>query len=413
MPKKTNNKTDSANRAPFRLERELLIRCARWPIDPQSIDVVRKLSLSDLKWSYVLRLAEYHRIVPLLHRYLDSAGGDIPAPVRESLRSRYIENCKANLLLFAELVRLCRSLDTEGIVAIPYKGPCLSLALHGSLAMRQSGDLDILVRRDEFDRARQVLTQSGYRPATPEDTGLEAYSRKVGVALQLVRTDGLIFVDLHWCVTPMYFPSSTYPDELFGHIDIIERSGCRLRIPSSDYLLLALVMHGARHHWARLIWLSDLTTLIETRPLDWSVILDVAQRTSTVRILWVALLMANSVLGAPIPDKVMEQARRDGAAIRLSEKLQAWLFREGAEAPTLVETYAYFLNVRERWTDKARFAAHAARRRMQLTTRDREAGFPELLTPLYYLMRPIRLVREYGLTPVLSFVNELFHRPGK
>ena len=63
-----------------------------------------------------------------------------------------------------ELLRLLTLFESAGIPAIPYKGPLLASLVYGKIARRQFCDLDILVRKRGFPKARRLLLSQDYRP---------------------------------------------------------------------------------------------------------------------------------------------------------------------------------------------------------------------------------------------------------
>jgi len=66
-----------------------------------------------------------------------------------------------------ELAAIAGLLDGHGVECVPYKGPTLALRAYGDLAMREFGDLDLLVRARDVLKAKSVLMGRGYVPITP------------------------------------------------------------------------------------------------------------------------------------------------------------------------------------------------------------------------------------------------------
>ena len=59
-----------------------------------------------------------------------------------------------NIQLYGELIRALRTLRDAGIPAIVLKGAALVDTIYPSIAHRPTGDIDLLVRRADRDRAR-------------------------------------------------------------------------------------------------------------------------------------------------------------------------------------------------------------------------------------------------------------------
>src|SRR5687767_3457728 len=154
-----------------------------------------------LRWEHVLELAWWHRLGPLLYRYLGVAG---PAPpdVLGRLRQVYIANASRNLYLGAALERILDALDRVGIRAMPLKGAALVDTVYPDPALRQMADLDVLVPRSRLDEANSVLAALGYRYRTPireinEPEWMQEHHRHDA---PLVDPDDLVKVELHYHV---------------------------------------------------------------------------------------------------------------------------------------------------------------------------------------------------------------------
>ena len=51
-----------------------------------------------------------------------------------------------------------------GIEVIPYKGVVLSELYYGDIALRQSGDMDLFVRKQDVVRIKRAVRDLGYTP---------------------------------------------------------------------------------------------------------------------------------------------------------------------------------------------------------------------------------------------------------
>jgi hypothetical protein len=108
------------------------------------------------------------RISSLLYRRLYSlCPGKIPPTVLDYLRNGYLMRSARNLLLTTELLKILDLFDSEGIPAVPFKGPVLAAQLYEDAALREFNDIDILVPRQNAFKALRMLQYLGY-PAIPE-----------------------------------------------------------------------------------------------------------------------------------------------------------------------------------------------------------------------------------------------------
>jgi hypothetical protein len=120
---------------------------------------ITSLLTPDLDWQRVLDSAEHHRLVPALHAALAGKNG-VPSTVR--VRSQ--KHAWRVLHFTVELTKIARCFEQGGIEFLAHKGPALGQLLYGNPAMRQFGDLDVIVRSRDFSRAKNALIELGYDP---------------------------------------------------------------------------------------------------------------------------------------------------------------------------------------------------------------------------------------------------------
>jgi hypothetical protein len=149
----------------IRLEAELLLCCTRTRVAPYTGARIEALVRADLDWAYVVETALHHRTMPLLHSSLRAAFPEaVPLRVLAQLRAFAYANAAQNRFLTGELLTLLQVLEHHAIAAIPLKGPILAASVYGHIALRQCGDLDILVPPQHVLQAKELLMGQGYRP---------------------------------------------------------------------------------------------------------------------------------------------------------------------------------------------------------------------------------------------------------
>src|SRR5207247_2195984 len=157
---------------------------------------------------------------------------------------------RRNLRFAGELLRLLELFEGEGIAAVPFKGPVLAVAAYGDIALRESRDLDILVRRGDVQHAKQLLLSRGYRPELSVEAGHDAALLASGYHYPLRRDDGLA-VELHWNLAPREFPYPVDLEEVWTRLRPVRLGGRTVCTLASEDLLLFLCAHGAKHCWWR------------------------------------------------------------------------------------------------------------------------------------------------------------------
>src|ERR1051326_5918676 len=133
---------------------QLLLCCARATMDPGHASLTQELLNERIDWQRLLRKARQHHVLPLLCKQLSALGvAMMPEPVLKQLRTIFAANRRRNAFLAGELIRIVEIFERSGIPAIPFKGPALAVEAYGDLSLRQFGDLDIIVPKEDVARA--------------------------------------------------------------------------------------------------------------------------------------------------------------------------------------------------------------------------------------------------------------------
>lgn len=338
-------------------EAKLLVATARTYLDPSSQATINRLLQGQIEWALLIQMAHQHEITPLLYtclRQIDSSS--VPAAVMQRLQLEFEQGAQWNLYLTHELLALLKRLAEYGIAAVPYKGPILAQEIYGNLALRHFADMDLIVRRRDVARVRQLLSEEGYRPRqllTPFQEFLQFYSKNTRGFIHMSKN---VKFDLHWGVTQLRHFSFPMTEERFWSLlQSRHLGGVKVAVIPPEEMLQFLCIHGARHHWIILKWVCDVAEMIRQRPdLQWSRLITQAEDLGNLRILWLGLHLANRVLDAPLPVEVLRQMAADPMVESLSRQVQQGWFQEqergGWEENVAVRTY--LIDIKERWQDR-------------------------------------------------------------
>jgi len=148
----------------IRPELELLLVCARRHVDGETAHRARELAAQPLDWDYLIQNSVRHGLLPLLYTNLKAAAAAVPQDQLDRLRDLFQKNAVRSALFTGELLKILDLLESEKILAMPYKGPAMAVSLYGNPALRQFVDLDILVRKQDVWRCQELLISMGYEP---------------------------------------------------------------------------------------------------------------------------------------------------------------------------------------------------------------------------------------------------------
>lgn len=374
-----------------RVEDELLLCCARTEASAEVAAKIQTLVASDVDWDYLFQLARRHAIIPLLYSQLTREGANlIPPSDLALLRLHYQQNHARNIILTDELVRLIRIFNNAGIETIPYKGPALALFAYGNLALRRFVDLDVIVKKADVLRARDLLLDRGYAPGKSLSLAQQELLLKTQHNLQFSRDNRRLLLELHWEVAPHLFASSVQENELWQNLTTLNINGTELKTLSADDLLFSLCVHGSRHLWERLGWICDVAELISRHQLNWPALLQRASETDSERMFLLGLHLAQKLLGAKLPPEVQNRCDSDTRLESLAANVIQHLFSGPTHVPaTSSEIFKYNIGVRKSLAARARYFAYMLRPTdSDFSSRSLPPGFGFA----YYLMRPFRLL---------------------
>lgn len=374
----------------FAAEHELLLCCARTTIDRPLVARLRALAAREIDWEYLFQLARRHSVVPLVYVQLQQHAADrVPPQHLSLLKKHYLENSARNTVLTAELCRLIALFAESGIETIPYKGPVLALFAYVNLALRRFVDLDIIVKKADVLKAREILLREGYRPTKSLSLRQQELLLRTQHNWQFSRANNLLIVELHWEVAPELFASTVSGDQLWKDLVAIDLSGTQVKTFSAEDLLFSLCVHGSRHLWERLGWICDIAELITRHSINWTTLLERATTGDSDRIFLLGPYLAERLLQTPLPAEMKQRCESDPRLAFLADTIVEHLFSGATHVPaTSREIFKYNIQVRKSFSARARYLLYALR------PTDSDLGtLPASLGFAYYLARPFRILR--------------------
>jgi Uncharacterised nucleotidyltransferase len=374
-----------------RESRELLRAVARRPADGDDTEFAEIVSgIRD--WDALIRVARKHRILPRLFLRLANQSNTIPATTLECMRADYDRNAFHSLANAAELIAVLKEFDEQKIQAMPFKGVVLGASIYNDLLTRTAGDLDVLVFHRDLARATAALVRRGYELKTEVLPDGSPRAENYFEYHFERESDGMV-IELRWRLelTQPKFGRNLGMDWVWPRRRTTKLAGAEVPDMEPAITLLVLCMHGSKHFWSRLIWICDVADLLAANPeLDWKDVLQEAKRNGLWRALGLGVLLARKVANAPVPERVLQDFEFDSSVRALAKHISENIFDSPGSIPRSRVPY----NIRLLgFTDRVRFFFSPSLFRPN--ERDRAAiALPRILEPLYYLVRPIRILRD-------------------
>ena len=358
--------------------------------DVQDLDFnhIRRLLPQSLDWIATLRLADQHGLISLLYQNLAPLHDVVPPAVLASLRQSYERNIHKSLFLTRELIRVLDCLGGLGIDVVPYKGVVLSKVYYGDMALRQSGDLDLFVRRQDVTRIESAVRALGYTPRVliPEDA--ERNYIDSGYECTFDSAAGINLLEFQWALQPRFYAVDFDMNGLFERAVTVSVADRYMKTPSPEDLLLILSVHAAKHVWGRLIWLCDIAQIIKRQNLNWDWIHSQSQELGIQRILHITLRLMHRFLATPMPARIKDAVLADRAALDFTERIAASVAAGVTYEEEKLSYFRLMMRLRERPLDRLRFLA-----RLTLTPGPGEWEVVRLPKSLFGFYRLVRLGR--------------------
>lgn len=373
-----------------RPENNLLLCIAQRDTDR---DQLRSLVRQQIDWDYVVALAYAHGLLPLLNHHLSNIDL-VPAHVLSRLKRESVANSQNVLHLVGKQLLIHKLFKEHRIPIAIFKGPLLAQMAYGEMSLRQAGDIDLLINRGDFAQARQLLESLGYE-MTPRLTPTQLASHLNNhCEIQFMRDEWLTVVDLHWDLAPRSFVFGVKADEVMSRLQSVSLAGIAVETFGAEDLLLYQAMHGAKHLWRRLEWISCLAEWLRaTSSIDWDTLIDRAANAHATRILALGLRLVEQFSDVPVPPRVLTSVDPNKTMQRMAAQIGTQVFTTFGPAES-TETNLYNLRI----MDRKRDALISTLRSIFIPTLPdwQSLALPASLNSLYYVYRPLRLSKIYG-----------------
>jgi hypothetical protein len=329
-----------------------------------------------------------------VYRFLTQECPDRIPEVVKRLRAKHVVTAVAEQRAARELLSIHEAFSTEGHEILAFKGPALAAQAYSHLGWRQSGDLDILVRKCDLPRVASVLAARGYRPRRYRSGDVD-FGFFGSFEDQFTRQDSPP-IDLHLALLPRYFPFRPRQEELWRRAVAVELDGRQVRTLAPDDHLIFSIAHATKHGWgwAPLRAMCDIAALTATGLIDWERNEFEFERVKCARVLRLAALLAKTFAGAQVPNGVLERAVADERVMGLARQIARRLFPAPGLVPSIYCDWIVPLSVTESWGRRARYLIDRA---LRPTIEDWDAmPLPRSLFWMYYVTRPARLLVTHG-----------------
>ncbi len=395
-PERTGaNETGEASvNAPMTVEETFVTLCACSQPDVQHRKRINEAALIPMDWEKVHDVAIRNRTIPLLYKNIKMkpARDSVPPDLFDKMTRIYAENSRRNFFLLSYLINLLDCFKSNGIFAVPFKGPVFTENIYGDLGLRFSSDLDILVQVKDARNAYKVLIEIGL---TPEITLNNSQLQKYIVTednLSFFKNDPKVLIELHWELSGNYLSRPFILEDMLETLISVPIHNHEFPALPPEALLLYLCIHGAKHEWKTLDWVCCVAELLrKKKDLDWDLVEASAKNRKAQKMLHLGLELTWILFKSPIPANIIEKLEKNNPIIELSQSLITDMFSTHNDVAFKETRFSSFhFRVRDSLTDCLRYLS-----RLVFIPSKKEWSslrLPASFSALYYIVRPFRLI---------------------
>ncbi|WP_188963020.1 lasso peptide biosynthesis B2 protein [Deinococcus aquiradiocola] len=226
------------------------------PRDARQIALFVQGDVSDAPPADQLR---QHRLSALAFHRLDASH-----PTRAEVRADYRELVLRRQIVLAELRPLLDAWCAEGLQVMVFKGYHLAEYVYERPELRPYGDVDVLIRPEQAERASSTAQRLGYRVTWQASDSLEPHKHEL---LHLLSPSGQVVLDVHSRLLHNTLRGSArqqrITDAVWRQAVPVDRSGLLGPAPV-DALLVGLILNRL---WVPEQWVIKAQDLLDFRAL--------------------------------------------------------------------------------------------------------------------------------------------------
>jgi len=354
----------------------------------------------NFNWRKFLYDSRFHEVSPFLFFQSRKLVNFFPKQVFECLQLDFYRNVVYNKVKLKELSRILKLLAAKGIFPVVYKGAILSSYAYGDYSIRKYSDVDLLINLKWLKGISEILETEGYtieENFTHEQRLKNLENGKTcNFNLFTPRGNFRIHLENHFKLAgPELSLSFDLNDFMFPpEARVIDKFN--ILAPSlEDTLVTMSIHHGGKDKWLRLKNICDLAWMIHRHGhiIQWDLVINKSKQIGTLRILLSGSHLAQNLFKVTLPEILKKEVEADHKLVNVSNHIIRQLFaKDRLYKP---DALILSLRLRERAIDRLKIMWYRLQRILSNHEADKKLlKLPESLSFLYYLIKPIRLLKD-------------------
>ncbi|WP_342087285.1 nucleotidyltransferase domain-containing protein [Dyadobacter sp. OTU695] len=311
-------------------------------------------------------LAKWHQVRPLAFEYVQEQGLALPENVLKMLRDFTLGQAVTNMAFLGICVRLYNRLVENQVRVFPMKGALWAWMLYDKPILREFGDIDYFVGKEDVSQSLDILLGEGFaadsyrfyllkHKAVADDYLDTDYQ----LPLTPLREHALQSLEIQWnCTYPRYCYNFTW-NELAGDLVEFNMMGKPVLVPGMEIQLIMMVIHhGGVEQWDKLKYMADLVRLLDKSAgsMDWEFINRVTRAKGFNKLLLESLGAAGYLSGRDY--LAYAGAGRSYPSQRFwKDMLNHWENERPSLKTKTWRIFLYNIKYRDKWSDKLSLVA--------------------------------------------------------
>jgi hypothetical protein len=305
----------------LRPEDRLLLACSRADVGDTQVATTFDALGEGVDWRYVVEASIRHAVAPLMSNGLDLVERAdprlrdvVPPDVRQELDELRRGTARRSARLFGIVGEIADQFEPRDIALLALKDLQLAIEVYPDPSLRPMGDVDLLIRREDWSSAASALAELDFAPVPDRH---QPFTDRYAGGRQFRRAADETWIDLQWHIAEREWDREGIGRFTFDTGRVWDRSqplavaGRKILAPSPEDMLIHLCLHLEGHEYSELVLFSDIVTFLArgASQLDWDGLVAVAHASGGASGVHQVLAVTERLFGSAPPDGVIEALR--------------------------------------------------------------------------------------------------------
>ncbi len=266
--------------------------------------IIEDLIKKNLDWNYLLNNSLKFGVSPFFYKNLNYLKKNIPDNIFSKFKLSYLHSFSSNLKRYNDALPFLKKLNEKNIHAILLKGGALAEIIYKDIALRMMTDIDILLEKNQIQKAEEILKKLGFKQITIYESSL---TKELKLHHQISYKKNNTTIELHWDILSSHHKFSVNISEFIKNSKKIFIQKVPCFIFSVENLLQHLCVHLDHHiniNEFRLSWLVDIAEIVKfhKNEINWDYLKENSIKNKIEKPIFENLFLVKKYFNSYVPD---------------------------------------------------------------------------------------------------------------